>query len=55
MTGPHLALPLTQRQWHEQAAAIAYQPPPPPSWTPQPAPAAPNPFARNPLLVREEQ
>ncbi|AYN57852.1 hypothetical protein HOU49_gp45 [Arthrobacter phage Eileen] len=49
--GPHQSFPLTQREWHEQAAGIAYQPPPPPT---QPAPAGMNPFTRNPLLERDE-
>lgn len=54
MRGPHLNFPLTQREWHEQAAAIAYQPPPAPTpWAGAQA-AAPNPFIKNPLLVKEE-
>lgn len=53
MAGPYSTFPLTQREWHEQAAAIAYQPPPPPTWAAAPAPA-PNPFARNPALVKDE-
>lgn len=54
MTGPHQCFPLTQREWHEQAAAIAYQPPPAPKpWAGTP-PAASNPFIPNPLLIKEE-
>lgn len=65
MTGPHKNFPLTQREFHEQAAAIAYQPKhwpdlapqfpdtsiPPDQYMPR---AAPNPFVRNPALVKEE-
>lgn len=52
MAGPHLTFPLTQREWHEQAAAIAYHPP---TWTPPPAQApAASPFTRNPLFIQEE-
>ena len=54
MIGPHLTFPLTQREWHEQAAAITHQPP---TWTPPPVQHTPpaSPFTRNPLLVKDDQ
>lgn len=49
MHGLHVSLPLTQRQWHEQAAHLQGPPPPPP------AQSSSNPFTRNPSLIQEEQ
>lgn len=59
MPGPHKNFPLSQREFHEQAAAIAFKPEQWPDLPPrtEPAPpvvAAPNPFVRNPELVKEE-
>lgn len=52
MSGPHKNFPLTQREWHEQAAAIAYQPPQ--AQQKYQAPPAANPFTSNPALVKDE-
>lgn len=55
MAGPYGNFPLTQREWHELAAAMASQPSPwPTPAAPNGAPAA-NPFIPNPQLVKEER